>query len=166
MRTDKKKAYDKIEPKYEEFDETNNQLRTAVLIALVLLLLLVLFIIIHIITKGNTTSKSIKKVIVKKINKGKLMCKTQEPKIENILLNLGAGGDKENISFFSRGPDKNGISYCTMAYTTFNHIYYADYVTNGTRLKIFRKGVVQPLSASYLRWHRYFKDFHFNKIRK
>lgn len=162
MKTDKNKVYDKIEPKYEESDEINNQLRIAILIAIILLLLLGFFIIMYAIRKGNTTNKPIKKVIVKKINKGKLMCKTQETKIEDILLNLGAGGNKENISFFSRGPNKNGITYCTMTYTTFNHIYYADYVTNGTKIKIFRTDAVKRYSTRYLRWHRYFKDFHFN----
>ena len=163
MKTDKNKVYDKAEPKKEETETPNKALLIVGTIFVVGGILALIILIARILGKKPKPNVAVtKKVIKKKVNKGKLMCKTQENKIENVLLNLGAGGNKNNISFFSRGPDKNGISYCTMAYTTFNHIYYADYVTNGIKLRIFRKGIVRSLSTSYLRWHRYFKDFHFN----
>lgn len=164
MKTDKNKVYDKAEPKKEETGILSKANINALLLFIVGPIFVTCGILACIIPgkkpKPNVTAT--KKVIKKKVNKGKLMCKTQENKIENILLNLGAGGDKGNITFFSRGPDKNNISYCTMVYNGWRHIYYADYVTNGTKIKIFRTGAVKRYSTRYLRWHRYFKDFHFN----
>jgi hypothetical protein len=66
MKTDKKNAYEKSQPKKEGWIEAG-YLHAAILIILLEVLFYILFV--NTPTKGNA-SKTIKKVIAKKVNKG------------------------------------------------------------------------------------------------
>ena len=86
MKTDKNKVYDKAEPKKEETGILSKANINALLLFIVGPIFVTCGILACIIPgkkpKPNVTAT--KKVIKKKVNKGKLMCKTQENKIEKI----------------------------------------------------------------------------------
>ncbi len=173
-----KKQHNSLEEK--ENKEQYPPIEAGCLMTIIILILMGFFIVILVLamhhSKNNHSlcSKNTNKHIQEtNVNIAQNICKRERSSLENTMLNLGGGGNKFNIQYFSRlSQTYNKLAYCTMVYYNYGGnchstwygercpsiYYYIDYITNGNNMiKIFKTGVDRH--ENFMHWYKY---YHYN----